>query len=328
MALSNSQFDAVMRRYEEIRSSHIDERDERVRVLNAAIPELKELDMRTADLSLMAARRIASDPSYSIEDYRREMRELSHKKASLIRAAGFPSDYTELQYDCPICKDTGFADGRRCRCFTRLASEIIRKQLGSADADEKEDFRHFSLALYSDTIQDKTSGISPRAEAEIALHASRELIAKLGNNPPSLILTGHTGVGKTHLAHAIAGEAIKNGASVLYFTAPQLFEHLSELTFSRNYSLEDRDLISGCDLLIIDDLGTELTNTYTASELFRLIEERIQKKRATVISTNLTASEIKNRYSERISSRIGSSYQLLHLSGDDLRMRKVIEGNY
>ncbi|MBP3913540.1 MAG: DNA replication protein DnaC, partial [Lachnospiraceae bacterium] len=78
----------------------------------------------------------------------------------------------------------------------------------------------------------------------------------------------------------------------------------------------------------IDDLGTELTNTYTASELFRLIDERIQKKLATVISTNLSASEIKNRYSERISSRIGSSYQLLHLSGDDLRMRKVIEGNY
>ena len=328
MALSNSQYDAVMRRYEEIRSFHSDERDERVRILYAAVPKLKELDARTADLSLTAARRIASDPSYSIEDYRREMRALSEQKATLIKEAGFPADYTELQYDCPICKDTGFADGRRCRCFTRLASEITRERLGSAETDEKEDFRHFSLALYSDTIQDKTSGISPLAEARIALQAAKELVANLGNNPPSLILTGHTGVGKTHLAHAIAGEAIKAGASVLYFTAPELFEHLSEVTFNRNYSFEDRDLISKCDLLIIDDLGTELTNTYTASELFRLIDERIQKKLATVISTNLSASEIKNRYSERISSRIGSSYQLLHLSGDDLRMRKVIEGNY
>ena len=142
----------------------------------------------------------------------------------------------------------------------------------------------------------------------------------------NLLLYGDTGVGKTFLSHCIAKELIDASYSVIYFSAVQLFEHFAENTFGGKREERSDGLapIYECDLLIIDDLGTELTNTFTASQLFACINERILRRKATIISTNLALDDIKSIYSERIFSRLSSSYTMLRLTGDDIRIQKKL----
>ena len=160
---------------------------------------------------------------------------------------------------------------------------------------------------------------------EIALKSCHEFVDTFGEEFRNLLLYGDTGVGKTFLSHCIAKELLEHSFSVIYFTAAQLFDIFARSTFRREEEAGvDCQHIYSCDLLIIDDLGTEMSNSFTNSQLFICLNERILRKKPTLISTNLSLEDLKNIYSERIFSRITSSYTVLRLTGDDIRIQKKL----
>lgn len=190
---------------------------------------------------------------------------------------------------------------------------------------DRENFDTFSMEYYSNSHIDRLTGRSSREAIEIALKSCREFIDTFGTEFRNLLLYGDTGVGKTFLSHCIAKELLEQSFSVIYFTAAQLFDIFAKSTFRREEEAgADCDHIYSCDLLIIDDLGTEMSNSFTNSQLFICLNERILRKKSTLISTNLSLEDLKNIYSERVFSRITSAYTVLRLTGDDIRIQKKL----
>ena len=191
---------------------------------------------------------------------------------------------------------------------------------------EQENFRTFSLDYYSKSHIDPLTGRSARDAIETALRVCHHFIDTFSSEFHNILLYGDTGVGKTFLTHCIAKELMDYSYSVIYFSAAGLFDFLAKNTFGKRDEIDEDALshICSCDLLIIDDLGTELANSFTVSQLFVILNERILRKEATIISTNLSLEDIKAIYSERIFSRISSSYSMLRLTGDDIRIQKKL----
>jgi DNA replication protein DnaC len=187
---------------------------------------------------------------------------------------------------------------------------------------QKENFSHFSFDYYSDTIRDEVTGYSARESAHDAVMKARHFIDSFGKEFQNLFLHGNTGVGKTFLTNCIAKELIDRANCVIYFSAFDLFQTLAQNTFQKDTSIENiQEDILNCDLLIIDDLGTETVNNFTVSQLFLCLNHRHENKKSTIISTNLPVEAIQDICSERISSRIISYYNIFLIFGEDIRIR-------
>lgn len=327
MALQNYQYDAIMREYSQRQLSDRHALEGRRHKAYEAIPRLAEIDSEEASLSASRVRSLLCGQSSSLGDLKEQIDQLSRERASLLCANGFPSDHLEMHYVCPHCQDTGYVDGKKCSCFKQIEIDLLYNQSNIRDILEKENFVHFSFEWYSDTIRNKTTGLSARETARIAYDTAQEFVRNFDSCFQNLFLYGSTGVGKTFLSNCIAGELLKSSHSVLYFSAFDLFDCLAQETFShREESFGSVNPVFDCDLLIIDDLGTELNNSFVSSQLFLCVNERILRKKPTIISTNLTLEEFSNAYSERTMSRITSNYQLLKLIGKDIRIEKKFLG--
>jgi DNA replication protein DnaC len=327
MPLTNSQYDAILRLYSarQLRNRH--EQDARIRQAYEAIPRLSELDSEAAELSLKKARSLLSGGGGADFDLPKALADLADERRALLLSNGFPEDHLELHYDCPNCRDTGFIEGRKCSCFRQAETELLYEQSNLKDALQEDNFDHFSLDYYSDEIISESTGLSARQTAAFALKCARAFIRGFSEQFSNICFYGDTGVGKTFLSHCIAGELIRAGFSVLYLTAFELFEHLEQHKFSgREEDQEAYRHLFACDLLIIDDLGTELTNSFVSSQLFLCINERILRRKSTVISTNLSLEQFAETYSERTFSRIFSHYQMIRLFGHDIRIQKQLSG--
>ncbi|MDO5702054.1 MAG: ATP-binding protein [Lachnospiraceae bacterium] len=327
MSLTNAQYDAVMRYYDDLRERHRYEQDLRIREISRTVPEIAALDDEIAVRSLEAAKLRIADPSHDLSGYSKAIHGISEKKKAVLRQHGYPEDYLDLTYDCPLCHDTGFADRKRCSCFDRISADILYGSSALREVLERENFGTFSYEWYDDASIDETTGHTPRQAAGEACAAAMDMFVpgkrKIRGN---LYLCGNTGVGKTFLTHCIAKEAIDRGLSVLYFSSGGLFDALAEETFSKNAGGDLlRSLTDSCDLLVIDDLGTELVNAFTVSSLFRIINDRILAERSTIISTNLTLKELSDRYSERVFSRVTSHFRIHKLLGNDIRILKKLK---
>lgn len=327
MALLNSQYDEIMRSYDRIRMRHAQELAERTREVYEKIPEMKQLSDRIGTLASQSAKAQILDGSADLASFDREIEKIAEEKKSLLKAGGYPEDYLELQYDCPICRDTGFAGGKKCVCFRKAEIRILYDRYELGDILKEENFAHFSFDCYSDSIINEKTGKSPRETAHEAYAAGRKFVTGIGNPDNNLLLYGNTGVGKTFLSHCIAKEALDRSFSTLYFSAHDFFRIMADAEFSRHP--EDGtygQMIEGCDLLILDDLGTELTNSLVSVQLFRVVNERILKNLSTIISTNLGLNEFADHYSERVFSRITSHYEIIKLTGEDIRLQKKFQG--
>ncbi len=326
MALENSQYDAIMRHYEEIRTRHREEREERVAQIYHELPQLKELDDTVAAESVRAVRARIQGNDHALEDYQKTMERLSQQRSELLASHHYTPEDFEEHYDCPLCHDTGYVDGRYCTCFQKAATDLLYAQYAAGTALKDENFPHFSFSWYSDTIMDDSKRKSERDYARDAYKAAQAFVPNIGKPDNNLLLYGNTGVGKTFLTHCIAKEALDDGHSVLYFSAAEFFDLLAEATFQRTSdAVTSARMIERCDLLIIDDLGTEFANNFTASQLFQVLNERILHSRSTIISTNLSLSELSAKYTERVFSRIASSYTIKKLIGRDIRIRRKTE---
>lgn len=327
MGLTNTQFNTIMRDYQRQQAANRQAHSERIAEIYSRFPEFSEIDSRIASSSTACARAMLSGGACSVEELRSQIAALSARRGEILRQAGYPKDYLEIQYRCPDCQDTGYIGTEKCHCFRQAIIDLLYMQSNLRDSLEEENFSSFSMKYYSEKITDPVTGLTAAQTARRTLEECLRFVRDFDHGFENIFLYGETGLGKTFLSHCIAKELLESTHSVIYFTAFRLFELFADSAFGRTDETAQMELeqhIFSCDFLIIDDLGTELVNSFVSSQLFLVINERILRRKSTLISTNLDLRTFADTYSERVFSRISSSYLMLKLIGDDIRIQKKI----
>ncbi len=316
MPLTNAQYEAIIRNYEDRRTKNRRLLSLHTEQVYEQVDGYKDLDLSVSSISVEYGKRMLSGDDDALSGLKAALQDLSERKKRLLISAGFPADYLEPVYDCPDCKDTGYKNGEKCRCFKQQMISLLYEQSNIHKLLETENFSRLSYEYYSG---------EDLAAFERAVSICRSFINEFDQKYANLFFYGTVGCGKSFLSCCVAKELIEAGHSVIYFSAIGLFEFLSRYSFDHknkeNLYNAFEDLYN-CDLVIIDDLGTEITNSFVTSELFSCLNERHIRKRSTIISTNLSLGELRDRYSDRIFSRITSNYEVCKLSGQDIRMHK------
>ena len=295
----------------------------RLQEIYEKLPRVREIDrqLRSAMvLAVQASFAKGEDGAEALNQVKKANLALQEERKALI-AANFPVDYLDDSPLCPLCGGTGYLGATMCRCLTDLCRQEQKKELSLLSCGEHR-FEDFRLEFYSDA-KDATYGASPRAIMTHTLDVCRKYAANFTKESGNLLFNGSTGLGKTLLSACIACEVAEKGCSVAYESAPHLF---SKLEKNRFHPDEDSALavskLENCDLLIIDDLGTELPGQFVIASLYTLLNDRLLSGKPTVISTNLNISEIRERYSPQIASRLQGQFQLLPFVGQDIRILK------
>lgn len=316
MPLTNTQYDKILRDYENRQLKNRRELEQRTAYVYDRVPGYRELEDRVAAVSVSQGKKYLAGDEQAMEELKLLISELSFQKARLLADAGLPGDYLKPVYTCPDCRDTGYIDGQKCHCFRQAMISLLYEQSHMREMLQNDNFRTLSYEYYQgdDLTRFKNAVIT-----------CQNFIKNFNSDYHNLFFYGTVGTGKTFLSNCTAKELIESGHSVIYFSAAGLFDLLSRYSFDYKSKEEEREChadLYQCDLLIVDDLGTELTNQFVASRLFSLLNERHMGKKATIISTNLSLEELRDRYSDRIFSRITSHYELCKLTGPDIRMYK------
>ncbi|MBR5127385.1 MAG: ATP-binding protein [Roseburia sp.] len=325
MALTNSQYDEIQRGYDDRQLHNKDLLAARTKDAYQKVPQLQQIEHSIAECSVMSARKFFDGDEAAISNLKQQLAALRAQKTNLLKSNGYPEDYLQPIYTCKDCRDTGFIDGKHCHCFTQQAIDMIYTQSNIKDVLQSENFSTFSFDYYSDIEINPNTGLTSLDTAKAAYTTCQDFVESFNDSFSNILFYGDTGTGKTFLSNCVAKELLDKGYSVIYFTAFQLFDILSKGIFDKdNKAIDAHQNIFDCDLLIIDDLGTELVNSFTTSQLFLCLNERILRKKATIISTNLNLGQIADIYSERVLSRIAGHYKIIKMFGDDIRMKKRV----
>ncbi|MBR5453392.1 MAG: ATP-binding protein [Clostridia bacterium] len=247
-----------------------------------------------------------------------ENKALRDERARLLKEAGYPADYSDIVYECNICNDTGFCDGQMCGCMKKALILAGYESSGIGDLIRTQSFENFSLDYYKGEARTIAEHIFSRMK-----HYAETFSEKKSEN---ILFIGNTGLGKTHLSTATAKVIIDRGYDVVYDSAQNIFFDFENERF---HSARDTEMGQAteryfdCDLLIIDDLGTEISSAFTVSCLYNIINTRQNRNKATIISTNLDSGELRRRYSDRITSRIFGEFFPFFFKGDDIRSQKI-----
>ncbi|NLJ89355.1 MAG: ATP-binding protein [Clostridiales bacterium] len=330
MGLKNYQYSKILRDYDEKQLRNKHELERRTKIAYSKIPKLKEIDDSIITVAMKSAKTLLAnfDNQDSIDKLKEAAKSAKLKRRTLLKEHGFPEDYLELQYQCTSCMDTGFIGSDKCHCFKQAIVNVLYSQSNIKSAVSKENFSNFSFDYYPNNYIDESIGLTPRQNIEKVVDQAKAFIRNFGTSFENLLIYGNTGVGKTFLTNCIAKELLDSSYTVIYLTAFQLFDILEKNKFQKDGENEEVEsqfnYILDCDLLIVDDLGTELTNSFINTQLYLCINERYLREKSTIISTNLSLDNINAKYSERIFSRIISNYTLLKIVGDDIRLQKCI----
>ena len=261
----------------------------------------------------------------TVEEVRRKNLALQQERAELLARMDLAEDALDDKPACPLCGDTGWRGTEMCRCLRALcAQEQIRELSKLLDLGEQS-FDSFSLDYYS-PLPWPGESLSPRENMELVYEVCLNYAQKFGRFPiRNLFLTGAPGLGKTFLSACIARTVSEKGFSVVYDTAVNIFTRFEEQKFARDKleAGEARDETRrylGCDLLILDDLGSELTTPFVQSALYTLINARLTADKGTVISSNLTMDQVRARYTPQIASRLEGEYRVLPFYGEVIRL--------
>lgn len=318
MALSNGQVQEIQRilseRQLEAHRRYLEKREEIFRKL----PELEELEEKVRAFSLSVAGEMQQGNREGLLRLKEEIGKLHKEKKALLEGVGYKiQDLEEEEHFCPLCQDTGYVDGKKCQCFLKLQGELLYRQSRMGAVLERENFSKFQLERFDNIEKLGQCGNKTLREyiKEIRDYLTN-YCEEYPKNNRSILFTGSTGTGKTYFLHSIAKALLDRGVSVLYFTATGLFEY-----FSKRMREEDtEDYIEEVDVILIDDLGTEFSNSFTTSRFFALLNQRILDRKTMLISTNLNFKELRETYSDRVVSRFMSDYEIIPLYGKDQRL--------
>ena len=321
----------ALRRFEEDRQERSARTQERQESIFQRQPRLREIDAElksTMSRIISGALRRGTDPRPAIDRLRDENLSLQAERRQLLSSMHLPEDALEEKPACVLCGDTGYRGGEVCRCLRNYYAQEQQKELSRMLDLGSQSFDSFSLDWYEDRY-DVATGCSPRKNAEIIYDVCADFAHTFGKKPSNLLLFGAPGLGKTHLSAAIAREVSSSGFSVVYDTATHVFSLFENQKFSRDADEADETDVARilqCDLLILDDLGTEMTTAFVQSALYTIINTRLMEKKSTIISTNLSPEKIAQRYSPQVASRLEGEYQILPFAGEDIRKLKKTRG--
>jgi len=316
---------AIMNEYEEIRERSKKELEKRKQELYAKLPRLKEIDDEMVSLGIKITKAVLSNSENReklLEDLHKRQTDLKIEKAEILTANKYPKDYLQMKYNCKKCKDTGYIGTERCNCLMQRLIAYQYKQFKLSHRIAQENFDNFNINYYSDEPID--GGESPRENMKHILNECIQYTKYFDRHNKNLLFVGRPGLGKTFLCNSIAKDLLDMGKSVIYQTAPDLIELVRKYMFDfDSEELGDEALkdIYECDLLIIDDLGTELTTQFSGLAIYNILNRRLTNNKKIIISTNLSVNEILNTYSERISSRIFGNFYLYKFYGEDIRLK-------
>ena len=326
MGYAKEIYPKAQRALDESRAAAQQDAQRRRAALYAELPQLGEIERELSATGLAAAQAAiggGEDAAKLIERLRARNLALQERRAEILRDAGRPADALAVRYACPVCQDTGYIGQKQCACLQKLLRELACESLGDTSGMRDCRFENFDLAYYP-VEPCGPYNVVPRRAMEKVLSACREYARTFSPKSESLLFLGGTGLGKTHLSLAISYEVVRKGCGVVYTTAPRLLDKLQAQQFSRNGGGDtDYQALAGeCDLLVIDDLGAEFSTSFSVAALYNLINSRIIGRRPTVISTNFDEQVLRERYGDRILSRLLCAYRPMQFYGEDIRMLK------
>ncbi|MBQ9098244.1 MAG: ATP-binding protein [Clostridia bacterium] len=319
MGYNNENYRRIRAAYKTKYLKAYEEAERRTAELHTKSAEVAEIDrqLRSTGAEIaMAALGTGADYRSRLAAVEARNLELQKKRSELLQKMGYPADYTKPPYECELCRDSGFVDTKMCECMRRELVLAAFASSGLGELMRSQSFDSFSLEYYN-------------GEDRMMMERNLELLKAYAEgfdaHADSLILCGATGLGKTHLSTAVARRVIERGFDVYYTGAIQMFSDFEFAKFGSGTGehLADPARYVDCDLLILDDLGTEVTNQFTNSCLYMILDNRINLRRPTIINTNLTGKEIKARYTDRIASRILGTFKPLLFAGTDVRRQKL-----
>ncbi|MBE6560141.1 MAG: DNA replication protein DnaC [Ruminococcaceae bacterium] len=318
MAYSRENVARIRAEYENRRREAAAKSERRKDELYRQIPSLLQIDHQLSSVgaSVLKLALEGGDLEAGVAQMKKEHNALRARRAEILTAAGYPADYTNIHYRCEACLDTGFIGTKMCACMRRELVLAGYESSGLGHLLAQQSFDTFSMQYYTG---------ADRAAMEVNVRSLRDFASQFSQRrEENWLLIGATGLGKTHLSTSVAKEVIDAGFDVIYDTAQGIFSAFEKAQFGRGEgdgSAAERYF--QCDLLILDDLGTELTNSFTISCLYNLINTRLNSRRSTLINTNLSYAELRSRYADRITSRLFGEFHLLSFTGKDVRVQKL-----
>lgn len=322
MGYNQENYVRIRREYEnKYRLARADAERRRAEALEA-IPDLRliEQELGKTGLTLMRIAMEGEDLEQGLEKARQRNAVLQEHKRLLLESHGYPADYTEVRYECPLCMDEGFVDCKMCSCMKEKLILAAYESSGMLDLLKTQSFENFDLSYYQS---------KPELHRHMAgVLASLKQYAEgfVPGESENLLLQGGTGLGKTHLSTSVAATVIRKGFDVFYAPAIGMMSDFEVQRFGNSGGGETGAGTSpyfDSDLLILDDLGTEVVNQFTLSTLYNVINTRINRRKCTIINTNLTFDEIRAKYADRVTSRIFGEFRPLTFYGVDIRAQKL-----
>ena len=321
MSLTNAQYNKIMRVYDDRRMENNRKLENRRRTAYEKLPELKTLEDFVRSESIKTFHLMRDGQKEKIAVLKSLISDASNRKKEVLVKNGYPADYLEMQYFCPDCKDTGFINGKKCHCFIEMQMKYLYQQSNIDQIVKTQNFDYFDLNRYDDRVPILADGKTNREYMAENRKLLLQWVEDFDKNHGNLMFTGNTGTGKTFLINCVAKALMDSFHSVIYLTSTDLFDSFSKAMKGDDEEQQDmQEAILNCDLLVIDDLGTELNNSYTSSKLFYVLNHRMVFHKSVIISTNLSLNTIRDSYSERVSSRIISDYLIIPLYGNDQRL--------
>lgn len=320
---SNEALAKVIEDYERLRAENTRKRDLRVSEVYNAVPEIEEIEKEIANVGSSTLNEILNNPDKKglKEAMHEKFEVLKKKKRELLIKNSIPLDYDKIKYNCNKCSDTGYIEGvGKCTCFKQKMLDYIYEQSRMSELIKNQNFENFDMSYY-DKKPVKGFDKSPYDNMTSIKNYCEKYAADIDNMKKSLCFYGDTGLGKTFMSCCVAKELMKKGKTVLYISATKLFKMLNDEQFGRETDGLDR--IYDCDLLVIDDLGTENESRFNNSYLFDVINERIINNKKMIINTNLNFKGLEDKYTKRFSSRLIENFTIMLFYGEDIRKKKM-----
>lgn len=309
--------------YSKIREKESSELKKRKEEISLKLPEVismeKEIGRLFIELSVSMFKDLKVDRDTYIKNLKNKITDLRIKKSEILSSHGYPIDYLNIKYRCPKCKDTGYIGTEKCSCYKKYLVRLYYKNSDLKPVLLENNFDNFNINFYS-TRKTENEIESPRKNIEKVFTRALNFVSNFDSSKENLLFFGNSGTGKTFLCQCIAKDLLDKGRLVIYKTSDDLLGILKKIRFENNAELED--LIINCDLLIIDDLGTEQINDFSKTEVFNLINKKLLAGKKMVISSNHTLEGLSRIYSERITSRLFGDFTLCKFYGDDIRVKK------